>query len=57
MNLGEAISIFKNIHNSDRTSEEKKKAIKMVAGMENHNGITNREILDALVWMILKEDL
>lgn len=56
MNLGEAVTIFTNIHNSKRTSDEKKQAIKIVVDMETHNGITKQEILNALDWLISQED-
>ena len=56
MNSGEAVTIFTNIHNSERTSDEKKQAIKIVVDMETHNGITKQEILNALDWLISQED-
>ena len=52
MELGKATAIFRNIYLSEESEENKKLAIKTVVDMETHNGITKREILNALDWLI-----
>lgn len=56
MNLGEAVAIFRNIYNSEKTPAKKKQAIKIVVDMETHNSITKQEILNALDWLSSQED-
>lgn len=51
MVLGEAIAIFNNIEDSERTVEEKREAIRMVLDMETKNSITKQSILKAMDWL------
>lgn len=50
--IGRAVAIFKAIEVANVTYKEKVGAIKMVAEMPTHNGITKDEILKAVRWLL-----
>ena len=52
MRKREAISLFKNIQESNADPEDKLMAIQEVLDMETHNSITKQEILSALRWVV-----
>lgn len=52
MSIGMATAIFKDIYTSVATEEEKMKSIKMVLSMETHNGITKRDFVNVLRYLM-----
>lgn len=52
MSPGEAVAIFLNIKQSKRSIADKKKALRIVTDMPTHNGISKKEILNALDWLL-----
>ena len=52
MNIGKATAIFKDIHNEETEVEDKLTAIQDVSGWETHNGITKKEIMEVIRWLI-----
>lgn len=51
MNKGEAVAIFQDIWNDDRTDEEKGLAIILVSEMETHNSVTKNQMLEVIKWL------
>ena len=52
MNIGKATAIFKDIHNEETEVEDKLTAIQDVSGWETHNGITKKEMVEVIRWLI-----
>ena len=52
MNIGKATTIFKDIHNEETEVEDKLTAIQDVSGWETHNGITKKEMMEVIRWLI-----
>ena len=52
MNVGKAAAIFKNIYNEETEVEDKLTAIQDVSGWETHNGITKKEMMEVIRWLI-----
>ena len=52
MNIGKAAAIFKYIHNEETEVEDKITAIQEVIDMATHNGITKKDMLEVLRWLI-----
>ena len=52
MNLGEAIAIFMEIDRDDKTIEEKGTAIYEVLNMATRNGITKKQMLAVIKWLL-----
>ena len=52
MNIGKATAIFKDIHNQETEVEDKLTAIQDVSGWETHNGITKKEMMEVIRWLI-----
>ncbi|MCR5791375.1 MAG: hypothetical protein K6G83_15940 [Lachnospiraceae bacterium] len=51
MNHGKAAAIFYNINSPEYTDEEKGTAIKIIAGMETHNGVTKAAMLGVIRYL------
>lgn len=52
MNHGKAAAIFHNINSPEWTDEEKGTAIKIVAEMETHNGVTKAAMLEVIKYLL-----
>ena len=52
MNVGKATAIFKNINNQETEAEDKLAAIQDVSGWATHNGITKKEMVEVIRWLI-----
>lgn len=52
MNHGKAAAIFHNINSQEWTDEEKGTAIKIVAEMETHNGVTKAAMLEVIKYLL-----
>lgn len=52
MNIGKATAIFKDIHNEETEVDDKLTAIQDVSGWETHNGITKKEMMEVIRWLI-----
>lgn len=52
MNIGKATAIFKDIHNEETEVEDKITAIQEVIDMATHNGITKKEMVEVIRWLI-----
>ena len=52
MNVGKAAAIFKNIYNEETEVEDKLTAIQDVSGWATHNGITKKEMVEVIRWLI-----
>jgi len=51
VNHGKAAAIFYNINSPEYTDEEKGTAIKIIAGMETHNGVTKAAMLEVIKYL------
>lgn len=52
MTLGDAFVIFQNINAESFTDPEKALAIKKIADMETHMGVTKSMMLDVIRWLL-----
>ena len=52
MSKGMAVEIFKDIYTPVATEEEKMESIKMVLSMETHNGITKRDFINVIRYLM-----
>lgn len=52
MSKGMAVAIFKDIYTQVATEEEKMESIKMVLSMGTHNGITKRDFINVLRYLM-----
>ena len=52
MNIGKAYAIIKQIDSDQYTDEEKGTAIMLIAQMPTHNGVTKKDLLK-IVWYLL----
>ena len=52
MNKRTAVAIFKDIHSDETDVEDKITAIQDVIGMETHNSIAKKDMLEALRWLM-----
>lgn len=52
MKIGEAVAIFLEIERDDKTTEEKGTAIYEVLKMPTHNGITKKQMLAVIKWLL-----
>ena len=52
MSKGMAVAIFRDIYTPVATEEEKMESIKMVLSMETHNGITKRDFINVLRYLM-----
>ena len=49
---GKAAAIFKNIYTGGTEVEDKLTAIQDVSGWATHNGITKKEMVEVIRWLI-----
>ena len=52
MNIGKAYAIIKQIDSDQYTDDEKGTAIMLIAQMPTHNGVTKKDLLK-IVWYLL----
>lgn len=52
MTKGMAAGIVRNIHTDAHGPEEKFTAIQEVISMETHNGITKKDLIETLRWIL-----
>ena len=52
VNKRTAVAIFKDIHSDETDVEDKITAIQDVIGMETHNSIAKKDMLEALRWLM-----